>query len=155
MGDIAGNPKRYRTVDGFEGLSAELIADLNFCVESEGVHYMTAEGKTCDVDECAIDNGGCSDECTNTIGSFVCLCPEGESLVNTLGGFKCLCGNSFSHDHEHTDGIQCADYDECSDMNGGCSDTCINLENGYECACEPGQTVGTDGLTCEADSCFD
>merc|ERR1739838_170001 len=176
--DIAGNPKRYRTVDGFEGLSAELIADLNFCVESEGVHYMTADGKTCDVDECAIDNGGCSDECTNTIGSFVCLCPEGESLVNdgrtcdfnecgvnnggcqdvcvnTLGGFKCLCGNSFSHDHEHTDGIQCADYDECSDMNGGCSDTCINLENGYECACEPGQTVGTDGLTCEADSCFD
>ena len=33
-----------------------------------------------DIDECAVDNGGCSDTCTNTLGSFLCQCPEGYIL---------------------------------------------------------------------------
>ena len=26
-----------------------------------------------DINECAVDNGGCEDNCTNTLGSFVCI----------------------------------------------------------------------------------
>ena len=30
-----------------------------------------------DINECRINNGGCSHNCTNTIGSFDCFCREG------------------------------------------------------------------------------
>ncbi|XP_070137463.1 protein tolkin isoform X1 [Drosophila bipectinata] len=33
-----------------------------------------------DVDECAVNNGGCQHECRNTIGSYICLCHNGYSL---------------------------------------------------------------------------
>ena len=35
-----------------------------------------------DRDECAVDNGLCSDTCSNTVGSFVCSCPDGLQLAN-------------------------------------------------------------------------
>ena len=34
-----------------------------------------------DVDECMTNNGGCSDTCDNTDGSFVCSCDEGYMLA--------------------------------------------------------------------------
>ncbi|XP_017142281.1 dorsal-ventral patterning protein tolloid isoform X1 [Drosophila miranda] len=33
-----------------------------------------------DIDECAVNNGGCQHECRNTIGSYICLCHNGYSL---------------------------------------------------------------------------
>lgn len=33
-----------------------------------------------DINECEKNNGGCSDNCTNTFGSFFCTCPEGFKL---------------------------------------------------------------------------
>nr|XP_019553875.2 tolloid-like protein 1 [Aedes albopictus]XP_029726403.1 tolloid-like protein 1 [Aedes albopictus] len=33
-----------------------------------------------DVDECAVNNGGCQHECKNTVGSYVCLCRNGYVL---------------------------------------------------------------------------
>lgn len=33
-----------------------------------------------DIDECAVNNGGCMHECKNTIGSFVCSCHNGYVL---------------------------------------------------------------------------
>lgn len=33
-----------------------------------------------DIDECAINNGGCQHECRNTIGSYVCSCHNGYTL---------------------------------------------------------------------------
>ena len=35
---------------------------------------------TSDVDECAINNGGCEQMCSNTIGSFYCTCESGYQL---------------------------------------------------------------------------
>ena len=34
-----------------------------------------------DVNECATNNGGCSQICTNTDGSFVCSCNPGYTLA--------------------------------------------------------------------------
>lgn len=33
-----------------------------------------------DVDECAVNNGGCQHECKNTLGSYVCSCHNGYAL---------------------------------------------------------------------------
>lgn len=33
-----------------------------------------------DVDECAVNNGGCQHECRNTIGSYICSCHNGFTL---------------------------------------------------------------------------
>ena len=35
-----------------------------------------------DVDECAMENGGCEQDCANTLGSYVCSCREGYVLVD-------------------------------------------------------------------------
>ena len=33
-----------------------------------------------DIDECALDNGGCDHECKNKPGSFECSCKSGYTL---------------------------------------------------------------------------
>ena len=38
-------------------------------------------GSSADIDECDRGNGGCSDGCTNTEGSYQCSCPEGYQLM--------------------------------------------------------------------------
>ena len=40
-----------------------------------------------DIDECGLDNGGCDQNCTNTLGSFFCNCSEGYLLDEN--GFTC------------------------------------------------------------------
>ena len=42
-----------------------------------------------DINECMDDNGGCEDDCENTIGSFLCTCPSfiGEFRAN---GKRCV-----------------------------------------------------------------
>ena len=36
-----------------------------------------------DIDECAVDNGLCSDRCTNTYGSYVCSGEDGYQLLGS------------------------------------------------------------------------
>ena len=40
-----------------------------------------------DIDECAVDNGGCDHDCTNTPGSHICQCDAGYELHDLQ---KCL-----------------------------------------------------------------
>ena len=35
-----------------------------------------------DIDECATDNGGCTQTCTNNKGSYVCSCEDGYILAD-------------------------------------------------------------------------
>ncbi|XP_077869189.1 uncharacterized protein LOC100367086 [Saccoglossus kowalevskii] len=57
--------------------------------------YEMDAGDSCqDIDECITNNGGCEQDCTNTLGSFVCSCPEIGKVLQD-------------------DGLSCAyDYDE-------------------------------------------
>lgn len=63
-----------------------------------------------DQNECDTANGGCSQNCMNTEGSFYCTCNAGYKL--------------------NVDKLQCDDIHECtadSPKNGGCSQVCITL----------------------------
>jgi hypothetical protein len=83
-----------------------------------------------DVNECAVNNGGCSPlaQCINTIGSYECRCPNGYRRQNAgLGQSGCV------------------DIDECAVNNGGCDvldfGRCVNLPGSFYCVC----TAGDDG----------
>ena len=46
-----------------------------------------------DINECETNGGGCEHNCSNTVGSFECLCQQGYSLASDglqCNG-KCLC----------------------------------------------------------------
>ncbi|XP_045659333.1 multiple epidermal growth factor-like domains protein 6 [Ursus americanus] len=90
------------------------------------------QGPRCqyDVDECASGNGGCEDQCYNTVGGFYCRCPPGRQLQG--------------------DGRTCQDVDECQLHNGGCQHRCVNTPGSYLCECKPGFRLHADGRTCLA-----
>ena len=124
-----------------------------------------------DINECEENNGGCSHECFNKVGSFVCKCPEGYELgkdystcedvdeceimsnscpngnkcVNIPGGFNCLCPAGFE---ELNTGL-CKDIDECESETHNCEFQCINLEPGFECGCQPGFELNPVSKICE------
>ena len=46
-----------------------------------------------DIDECQNENGGCTQICNNTIGSYHCECWDGYEMNNDsicIGEFQCL-----------------------------------------------------------------
>eukprot|EP01125_Pyxidicula_operculata_P003314 TRINITY_DN1390_c0_g2_i3.p1 TRINITY_DN1390_c0_g2~~TRINITY_DN1390_c0_g2_i3.p1 ORF type:complete len:1797 (+),score=397.91 TRINITY_DN1390_c0_g2_i3:489-5879(+) len=87
-----------------------------------------------DIDECALHIDNCQQNCTNTIGSFVCSCVEGYSLVN---------------------GSACVDIDECLTNNGDCEQICVNTIGSYYCACRPGYELAPDLTQCDdIDECL-
>ncbi len=40
------------------------------------------------------------------------------------------------------------DINECGVSNGGCKDICVNTGGSYHCACEPGQILQPDQVSC-------
>ncbi|XP_041515116.1 EGF-like and EMI domain-containing protein 1 isoform X2 [Microtus oregoni] len=162
-----------------------------------------------DINECAVDNGGCQDQCCNTIGSYYCRCQAGQKLeedgrgcedidecavvnggcqqrcINTLGTFHCVCDTGYRrHADERTciktdpcagrnecahlcqsengvarcachagyqlsaDKKACEDIDECSQELAPCAHRCVNSEGSFRCACHPGFELGADGKHC-------
>ncbi|XP_059832421.1 uncharacterized protein LOC132397669 [Hypanus sabinus] len=89
-----------------------------------------------DVDECLQDNGGCSQLCVNTVGSYHCDCHPGYTLRP---------GNRTT----------CTDVDECLRDNGGCSQLCVNTVGSYRCDCHPGYTLrpGNRSMCTDVDEC--
>ena len=96
-----------------------------------------------DINECT-GSHGCSHGCSNTIGSFLCTCPEGLFLSddrrNCNGNhIQCFVTHSYSSCH-HTTG--------CGVNNGGCDQICMQDSLGYSCSCLDGYTLGSDGKDC-------
>ncbi|KAH8293750.1 hypothetical protein KR054_003876 [Drosophila jambulina] len=71
-------------------------------------------GKCVDIDECQVNNGGCSHRCENSEGSFKCSCPPGYNL-----------------DAKQRD---CEDIDECAEDKKSCkAGRCVNEVGGFRC----------------------
>ena len=109
-----------------------------------------------DINECETDNGGCKQNCENTIGSFRCFCDSGYVLhnftqcdvnecqdvglmcngicENTIGSYICHCWRGFTQQNDSL----CVDIDECVVSNAGCEQICHNTQGGYFCSCYEG-----------------
>ncbi|SPP86978.1 uncharacterized protein LOC117589448 isoform X1 [Drosophila guanche] len=88
-----------------------------------------ADGSCVDVDECQLNNGGCSHRCENSQGSFQCACPAGYQLDGDLR--------------------TCQDVDECSlDTESCVAGSCVNEPGGFRCECGLGKRLSIDGRTC-------
>ena len=99
-----------------------------------------------DIDECGLDNGGCDQDCTNTLGSFFCNCSEGYLLNEnglTCDGVQYECTN-----FEWINFINfcLSDVDECSSDPCHSNATCNNTLGSFMCSCISGYTG--DGFQC-------
>ena len=106
-----------------------------------------------DVNECATNNGGCAQTCTNTVGSFVCSCQSGYTLASnglTCNGMYRLCYSSVNTlISVCTCGVCVSsnlDVNECT--NGGCDHVCTNSVGSFQCSCNSGYNLAADGTTC-------
>ncbi|XP_070569420.1 matrilin-2-like [Ptychodera flava] len=131
-----------------------LASDNKTCVG----YSLQPHGISCsDLDECLVDNGHCSQECTNVEGSFEyldeCLVDNGhcfQECRNVEGSFECTCFQGFVKD---TAG-QCVDNDECTDGSSDCDQYCTNTDGSFQCSCRAGLFLDSNGKSCiEFDAC--
>jgi len=80
------------------------------------------------MNECLINNGGCSDGCIDTPTGFNCTCPPGYKL-------------------RPWDFLSCIDIDECVEENP-CSDSCFNFDGGFFCECPANMFMSENSLDC-------
>ncbi|XP_020926395.1 vitamin K-dependent protein S [Sus scrofa] len=135
------------------------------------------EGEKCelDINECkdpANINGGCSQICDNTPGSYHCSCKSGFIMLsnkkdckdvdecsvkpsicgtavckNIPGDFECECPEGYRYNPTLK---YCEDVDECSE--NMCAQLCVNYPGGYSCYCDGkrGFKLAQDQKSCEA-----
>lgn len=79
-----------------------------------------------DVDECAVLNGGCDHNCTDSEGGYECSCRDGYIL--------------------ESDNTTCVDVNEC--LSSPCVHSCTNLLGGFHCECPKGYNLHSNGISC-------
>ena len=99
----------------------------------------TSDGECQDINECAVDNGGCADKAT---------CQNNEGAPPT-----CTCNEGYEGD-----GQSCTDIDECAVNNGDCGDPvvyqCVNNEGiAPSCLCNAGFQEISAGSCVDIDEC--
>ena len=152
-------------VDSQCRISNQTISDdFDGCGCTQGYQHSQTCTECIDIDECEIDNGGCEQNCENTIGSFHCSCGSGYILhnvtqcdvnecqdvglmcngncENTIGSYYCHCSPGFTQQNESI----CVDIDECAMSNAGCEHICHNTQGGYFCSCNEGFELTTHDI---------
>ncbi|XP_030057353.1 growth arrest-specific protein 6 [Microcaecilia unicolor] len=147
------------------------------CEDLKGEFYCHCragwKGKNCsiDINECSVQNGGCSQLCVNRPGSYHCLCHSGYALlpnnrtcvdidecmaspgicgtavcINLISSYSCYCKEGYKYD-ELTK--SCIDVDECEEKR--CEQMCVNSPGNYTCYCDGrgGVKLSQDMNTCE------
>ncbi|XP_070175505.1 uncharacterized protein [Littorina saxatilis] len=130
-----------------------------------------------DVNECLNANVcPASQVCSNTNGSFTCVCPTGFAISNvtqcvdinecltptlhnceqvcsnTLGSYVCSCDPGYTYDATSN---TCVDIDECVTETDRCDQQCDNYPGSANCDCREGFVLNDDRRTCskERDPC--
>ena len=82
------------------------------------------------IDECEEESDKCglNQVCTDTDGSYNCLCKPG---------------------HREVQQFECEDIDECTNSDHGCDQVCNNTQGGFICSCEEGYERTDDACTGE------
>ena len=101
-----------------------------------------------DTNECNEYNGGCAQNCSNTVGSYVCSCRTGYTLDTDNhacnGEHNFLKSLLFCYLHI----IIFIDINECASGTNDCEHSCFNTVGSYVCDCIVGYVLDTDGSTC-------
>ncbi|XP_078614163.1 uncharacterized protein LOC144883476 [Branchiostoma floridae x Branchiostoma japonicum] len=129
---------------GFWGLSCDnechCVDDKCHPINGRCIHgcapgWSATSSDSCsdDINECDQNNGGCSHECHNELGSYQCHCDTGYELA--------------------PDKLSCWDKNECEENNAGCQQVCLNEMGSYKCSCNYGYDLELDGHTCTALLC--
>lgn len=165
--------------------------DTSICENTAGSYFCRCrkgfekdfQGRCVDVDECLINNGGCSQKCVNKFGSYECHCnsagyklgadghscvdvdecavyantgicsPQTSTCENTIGSYRCRCKVGF-RDADGS-GKHCIDVDECGEKTNLCEQNCINTFGSYKCGCRRGYRL-VDAHRCEdIDECHE
>ncbi|XP_074548686.1 complement component C1q receptor [Halichoeres trimaculatus] len=135
------------------------------CKCPDGLRLDVNQHSCSDIDEC--QSQICEPHlCTNTHGSYSCICKDGYQMIkgecndvdecaqsrcehtcsNSIGSFSCGCNEGFSLSE---DGFSCVDINECD--SNLCHHQCVNTDGSFLCTCQHGFHLETNGVTCSPD----